>query len=186
MENNRKFISRDGVEYTLTVQEDIIELQPEQIKSIQDEISKLDSNVIESQRGVSLSLWREEQQQKVLNKISEILKDFSFEEIVDLELIDTTFHAEDERISDTEICIERDWDPSTIDYEIAECLKRSYSVEQVRFRFNSTTKESWKNFSFTIKGLKGKNNDSGKIVIYFQDDPIEREKNIMVITILSL
>lgn len=185
MKKRKTFLSRDGVKYTLMVEEDIIKLRQEQIDSLEKEILNMDSHVVESSRGVSLHIYRDEQEQQILAILREILEKFSIEEIVDFELIDTTFHAEHDRKSNHEICIQRDWNPTNIDYEIAECLKRSYGVEQVRIRFDPITKESWRKFSFTIYGLKNKHNETGKLAIYFEDDPIDKDKTVVVITILT-
>jgi hypothetical protein len=184
MRTSEKFKSKDGVEYTLTVIKDIIRLRPEQILTLKKEISAMNSEDVESSRGISLELWREDQANAVLEAISSILKGHSVGDILDLELIDFTFHAQ-ERKSDESISVQRDWDHKRIDYEIAECLKRSYKAEQVRIRFDERTKESFPKFSFTIWGFKNKNQDPGKLVIYFEDDPVEDSQTIMVVTILT-
>lgn len=188
LEKVKKIKSKDGVEYQLTVFEDVITLNKGQVDLIEEQIKKLESSDIESGKGIPIHVVPDEQSIAVTELIKEILSEFnSIEEIVKSGIIDTTFHAETERIQDAEICIDRDWDPENIDYEIAECLKRSYRVEQIRLRFDPETKESWPNFGFTIRGFKGGDNKykDAKLVIHFDEDPWEDEKTIMVITILT-
>lgn len=186
MKKRRTFFSKDGVEYTLMVEEDIIQLHSKQIDSIKKEISNMESCDVESDRGVALYIYRQEQKDQVLTAISEILNGFSIQEILDFELIDTTFHAEHERKSNDEIIIERKWNPTKIDYEIAECLKRSYEVDQARIRFNPETKDSWEKMSFTVHGLKNKHGEPGRLVVCFENDPVEQDKTIMLITLLPV
>lgn len=180
--------SRDNVEYKLTVFEDIVTLNDRQVRLIEKKIKELNSSEVESSKGIPIFNIPFEQSSQVIKVIQEILKEFStIEEIVKSGIIDSTSHAELERKSDVEICIERDWDPEAIDYEIAESIKRSYSVDQIRIRFDRETKESWPKLGFTILGLKGGKRvyTPAKLVIYFDDDPIENDKTIMVITILK-
>jgi hypothetical protein len=180
-----KLKSADGVEYELTVFEDIIELTDDQIEAIKRDVASKQSTQVESDRGIELSLLhRHDQNTKILEAIQKILGDSSIEEIVDSGVIDTTTHADVDRLSDTEILIKRNWALEDVEYEIAECLKNSYRAERVRIRFNPHTKKSWKHFTFTIWGRKG-NDDHGKLVIYFEEDPIDHEKTIMVVTILE-
>lgn len=189
MKKEKNIKSSDGVEFKLTVFEDVVKLNKGQVELIEEEIGKIKSSEVEN-NGVPVRAVTEKQSEKILNLISEILKDFStLEEIVESEIIDHTWHAEHDRISASEICIDRNWNYEKIDYEIAECIKRSYRVEQIRVRFDPHTKESWPTFAFTILGLKGgegiHNAEIGKIVIYFDEDPLEEGKTIMVITILD-
>jgi hypothetical protein len=187
VKRNKTFISKDGVEYTLLVTEDIIKLEQKQIDTLGEQIASMNSDKVESNSGVPLHLWREEQNRKVVDTILEILSPFeSIQEILDSEIIDYTGHAKKDRISNVEICIERDWNPDKVEYEIAETLKHSYKAEQVRIRFDPVSKESWPRFGFTITGLKnGEKREPGKIVIHFAEDPVDTERTIMVITILK-
>jgi hypothetical protein len=188
LKKERKIKSKDGVEYTLTVFEDIVTLNQGQIEYIERRIEKLESSHIESSKGIPINDVTFEQSIKVTELISQILGEFeSIEEIIESEIIDTTLHAQTDRISNTEICIERDWDPDNVDYEIAECLKRSYKVEQIRLRFHPQTKKSWTRFGFTIRGYKGGRGvyNDAKLVIHFDEDPVEKDKSIVIITILT-
>jgi hypothetical protein len=187
VKKNKVFTSKDGVEYSLTVFEDIITLEQKQIDALEEQVASMDSTKVESSSGVFLHLWREEQNRKVIDTILEILRPFdSIQEILDSEVIDFTGHAEKDRISDREICIEREWNPEEVEYEIAEALKNSYKAEQVRIRFDPVSKESWPRFAFTITGLKnGDRKDPGKVVIHFEGDPVEEGRTIMIITILK-
>lgn len=184
----KKILSKDGVEYSLTVFEDVVALNKGQIELIEEEVKKHESSVVEK-KGIAVRAVSPEQNRTVINLISDILKDFStIEEIVESQIIDTTFHAGFERMNDAEICIDREWNPDNIDFEIAECIQRAFDVEQLRIRFDPESKESWPHFGFTIRGFKGGPgvyDNHGKIVIYFDKDPVEPETTIMVITILK-
>jgi copper chaperone CopZ len=187
MEQNKihTFTSRDGVEYHLTIVEDIIRLTPEQISKIGEYIKDMLSSQIESEEGVSLHLWRNEQIMAVQKAIESVLGDRSIETIEELELVDTTSHAKQDRINQREICIDRNWNPDRVEKEIINCLKTCYGVEQVRIRFSSKTKCSWPHFTFRIKGFKNEKREEGQLVTYFKEDPLEEEKVIMVVTILT-
>jgi len=178
--------SKDNIEYQLTVFDDVIALKDGQIHQIKKKISTLKSAEIESGKGIPIFNIPLEQSTQVIGLITEILKEFkTIEEIVESGIIDYTSHAEMDRKSDTEICIARDWNHESIDYEIAEAIKRSYRVEQIRIRFDPKTKKNWPSLGFTILGLKGKDGAPAKLVIYFENDPVEKNKTIMVVTILK-
>lgn len=183
-----KVKSKDGVEYTLNTFKDVITLTDGQISQIEEKIKKLQSLDVESSKGVSIVNVPDEQNTEVIRLIAGILKEFdSIEEIVLSSVIDTTAHAQKDRLDDVEICFDRMWDQENIDYEIAEAIKRSYRVEQIRVRFDPQTKESWPRFGFTIRGFKGGKGvyDDTKLVIHFDKDPLETSETIMVITILK-
>jgi hypothetical protein len=189
METIKIIKSSDGVEYQLTVFEDIIKLNRGQIELIEEEIQRHSSSEVENNSGIHIRAVTDDQSAEVIDVISSILREYeSIQEIVDSEVIDYTFHAAKERIIDPEICIERNWDPNKVEYEIAECLKKAFRVEQIRIRFDPVTKQSWPRFAFTIKGLierEPKKYDEGKIVVHFAEDPVDKEQTIMVITILK-
>lgn len=174
--------SKDKVKYHLTVVEDIITLEPEQIEAIKNEIAKSDSCSIE-ERGISLDLYRTHQKQAVMDALSGVLQGLEVEEIHDLQLVTPTEHAEKDRMDDEVICLQRNWDPERVMYQVIHCLKRAFNVDQVRIRFDDETKESLPNFAFRVKGFKSEK-DEGRVVIYFKDDIIEMDKTIRVITIL--
>lgn len=176
------FTSKDGIKYHLTVLEDIIKLEPKQIQAIKKEISEKESQHIE-ENGISLNLYRTHQIIAVMETIKEILQGLEVEEIHDLQLVTPTEHAEEHRMNDETICLQRNWDPETVMYQIIYCLKEAFNVDQVRIRFDDETKESLPNFAFRVKGFKS-DKDEGRVVIYFKDDLIEMDKTIRVITIL--
>jgi hypothetical protein len=180
------FTSKDGVEYELTVVEDIITLTRGQIELIEDEIQKLNSDDIESPKGIVIKVIENEQIFKITLLIQELLSEYSStQDILDSEIVDFTKHAT-KRKNDRQICIERDWDYEEVEHEIVECLKKSYNVEQIRFRFDPETKKSYKHFGFRIRGFKDQENkQDAQIVVYFDEDPIDQSKTIMVVTILE-
>ncbi|WP_371019031.1 hypothetical protein [Pseudalkalibacillus sp. JSM 102089] len=191
MGNNHVFRSKDGVEYTLTVSEDVVQLNDGQVELVKEKIEGSEASVVESNSGVPIKVVTDEQSQAVIKLIESIFKDLSIEEILELELVDFTGHARQDRLSVKEILIERDWDQGNVEHEIVESLKRAFRVEQIRVRFDPETKESWKRFGFRIRGFKGKNRDESdglddaQVVINFEKDPEEFEETIMVITILE-
>ncbi|HDR7368036.1 TPA: hypothetical protein QCX21_005944 [Bacillus toyonensis] len=183
MITEKKIKSRDGIEYKLTVFEDVITLNQGQIELIEEAVEGLDSTEVEGSSGIPIRAVSEEQSMKIVRFIEEIVSGLSIQEIVENEIIDTTFHAQ-ERISDVNICIERDWSIDEIDFEIAECIKRAFRVDQIRVKFDPETKESWPHLGFSIRGLKrGEQRKEGRLVIHFQTDPLGSP--IMLITILT-
>ncbi|MGC8231132.1 hypothetical protein ACP2W0_19320 [Pseudobacillus badius] len=180
------FTSKDGVEYELTVVEDIIKLNRGQLELIEEKIQQLNSNDIESPSGIAIKAIETEQVFKITGLITELLSEYSStQEILDSEIVDFTEHAT-ERMNDSEVCINRDWDYEEVEHEIVECLRKSYNVEQIRLRFDPETKESYRHFGFRIRGFKDKERKrDAQIVIYFDEDPVNEQKTIMIITILE-
>jgi len=183
----RKIKSSDNTEYELCIDEDAVELSSRQVEIIQEMAEEMKSVEIEED-GISLKHVPEEQSRQIIRAIEKVLKEFdSYEEIINSGVFDYTSHAA-ERINDTETVIYREWNPQDIDYEIAECLKRAYNVEQIRVRFNGETKKSWPRLGFRIRGSKdddhGDRHDS-QLVFHFDKDPIDQENTIMIITILK-
>ncbi|GIO35528.1 hypothetical protein J41TS12_03890 [Paenibacillus antibioticophila] len=183
-QSKRTFTSKDGKKFELTTIENVIQLTEYQLTLLDQKISELTSVEI-NQSGISLKVIPT-QAAKVMNIINQILGTFSIEEILDLHLVDFTGHAKSERIGSQEICIEREWSYEKTEEEIIECLKGNSDVEQVRIRFNREGK-SWKKFAFKVWGYIGvKDKVKEKaVVISFEDDPLESEKTILVITMLS-
>lgn len=185
---NNVFKSKDNIAYHLTTAKDVITLNHGQIELLEEKINKLESAAVESAKGVSITVIEKEQSFAIIGFIENLLKDFKTDqEIVDSEIIDFTQHAT-ERINDYEICIERDWDYEKVEHEIAECLRRAYNVEQIRIRFDPITKKSYKHFGFTIRGFLNKDGEKYKdaqLVIYFEEDPVDHDQTIMIITILT-
>jgi hypothetical protein len=181
--------SKDGIEYNLTVFEDIITLNKGQISLIEEQIQSIKSSEVENFIGVPINAVTDKQSAQVIKLISTILEDFSsVDETVKLEVIDITFHVDKDKLNDVEIYIERDWGDENMDYEIAECLKRSFRVEQLRIRFDPKSKDSWPHFGFTVRGFKGGKgiyDQTEQIVIFFNEDPLKKGKTILVITILT-
>ncbi|CDO05232.1 hypothetical protein BN988_03822 [Oceanobacillus picturae] len=184
MKTKRKIITKDQVEYTIDVTEKVVQLTDKQFLSLEDSIQRLESEIIE-EKGINLYNIPEEQSQKILNELDRIIGEFTIDELLEYEIIDFHSHAL-ERIGDEKICIDRRWTYENADKEIAECLKRAYSVEQVRLRFNKMTKRSWKQLAFNIKGSIGRGAErrDGNVVINFDEDPLGDEQ-VMVITILE-
>lgn len=182
MNTHEEMVSRDGHKYILTVMEDIIKLSENQISEIRRLISKRNSIQVESPNGINLRLGNPDQKKQILAAIQGILNNLSVKEILDLQIVDFTHHGGYERISDEEICIDRDWNYDKADEEVVETLQTSYDVEGVRIRFNASTKQSWNHFAFRVVGIvDGVPKD---VVIYFEPDPEDASTTIMVVTIL--
>ncbi|MEW4226375.1 hypothetical protein [Rossellomorea marisflavi] len=181
------FKSKDNIIYELTIDKDIITLNKGQVELLGERIEEMTSKEIEG-AGVPINAVTDRQVYTVLKLLDEILKDYDTPtEILDDEIIDFTQHAL-ERMSDEEVCIKRDWSYGEVDQEVAMCLKRAYNMDQIRIRFDEETKESKKHFGFRIQG--NKRDDSynileAQVAVYFEDDPVDNSKTIMVITILE-
>lgn len=185
MQKLRTIVSSDNVEYSLNVIEDVVALNKGQIELLEEQIQKMTSLEVESEKGVPIHAVTDEQSAQVIRFIEEILGNLSVPEIIEQELIDKTRHAI-ERASNDKLCIERNWNPENIEYEIVESIKRAHRVNQIRVRFDTKTKENWPQFGFKLTGFKnGKDNDDAQLVIYFEKDPEDMSDVIMVVTILT-
>lgn len=183
---NKRFVSKDGVEYVLSNTKDVIELTDEQIESIKSSVEKMDSDRVTSTQGIDLVLWRAKQSKDIIDEVSRILRGCdTVDDIINAELF-LTEHSEVDRISDREVMIKRKWDPDNTERQIAHCLKTCYKAEKVRIRFDKNTRKSWNTFSFIIWGFKDEDKTPGELVIYFEKDPDPQEdKIIKVVTVLT-
>lgn len=183
----KTFTSKDNKAYKFRFYDEVITLDERQINAVERRIKELNSETIDSE-GVALKNIDFDQAAIIIQTIDDILKDFNdYQDIVDSEIIRNTEHSL-ERVSDKQIMIDRDWSHEKVTLEIAECLKRSFTVEQIRIKFSSKSNEDFKSFAYTIKGLKN-GYDEAKLVVAIEKDPVEipgeEESIIILITVLT-